>query len=529
MNHGVGFIIGPARLVDIIGVLFKSGRIHLAEVGVLGMVGRGFPDIVNTGPDELAKGEGGIPFRDDTGLRRPGAPTDGTVPQSGALFIIIGQQGFFKGKMVNPPALHDRPGLAPVDHPVGVLGVVLPVVFIPIIVAGDFHMLRAFLRILPRHVVGADGDLGVPLGVILTDIRRQHLCELLPSFGVRVGIIDLIANTPQQEAGVVPVPRHPAFYVLPGPFLEKPGVVIGGLGEFPHVKSLRDHQQPHLIGKIHELRGRHVVGGPDRVHPHLLQQLEPSAQGGFIKGGPQGPQVMVFTGPLQLDLLPVQEEAFVRVEDRLFEADAVGEGLNLLPPAVPCFVPGNYVQLGDKFIKPGVLRAPQAGVLHKELLPVGPAGIFPRYNTCRHGDLPAAVQEAVDQFPLLPEAEVRIDLHHPVVLPRLFLAGGDIDPVGFDIILPSYFQPDIPVDAGPRIPSAVGRLVDHLHQDLVLPLPESPGDLMLKGGITVFPFPHRLPVDIDRGIHVDPFEIKEDPAGLGGDKPFPVPANATFI
>ena len=56
---------------------------------------------------------------------------------------------------------------------------------------------------------------------------------------------------------------------------------------------------------------------------------------------------MVFTGPLQLDLFPVQEETFVWVENRLFEADAVGEGLNLLFLAVPCFVLSNYV-LSDK-------------------------------------------------------------------------------------------------------------------------------------------------------------------------------------
>ena len=66
---------------------------------------------------------------------------------------------------------------------------------------------------------------------------HQPAGDLLAVF-IRMGVINLIADGPEQKAGMIPVPAHPASHILFTPFLKKSAVVKLCLRKLPHIESL---------------------------------------------------------------------------------------------------------------------------------------------------------------------------------------------------------------------------------------------------------------------------------------------------
>ncbi|MNJ56278.1 hypothetical protein D3C77_518150 [compost metagenome] len=73
---------------------------------------------------------------------------------------------------------------------------------------------------------------------------------------------------------------------------------------------------------------------------------------------------------------------------------------------------------------------------------------------------------------------VRIDLNQPAILP---LFCGDINTIGENMISVPFLQPDVPVDACPRIPSAVWTLVHDLHHDFIFPFNRCARNIVFEG------------------------------------------------
>src|SRR5690606_28562751 len=149
--------------------------------------------------------------------------------------------GFRKRKMVDASALDDGSRLAPVNDPVWMLVMMLFIVFFRIIIACDLHDISTLLCVLPRHIVRAYRDPAILLRIKFQYGVHQHPGDVLASF-IGMGIINLIADAPHDQARMVPVPQYPASDVPMCPILEEPGKIIWRLRSFPHIKSFRDNK-----------------------------------------------------------------------------------------------------------------------------------------------------------------------------------------------------------------------------------------------------------------------------------------------
>ncbi len=227
----------PLRLKQIIGVLGESGRVNIAEIGIFGVVGCRLPYIVKACPQKLSKGKIRVPIIRNAGFHAARPPAGTGIAQGGTLFILVRQHGLPQRKTIHPPALHHRGRLAAVDNPVGMLQMMLFIVFFPIVISGHLHNVRTVLSALPGHEIGAYGDQRVAFGIVSTHVVHQPAGDLL-AMGIRMGVVDFIADGPQKQAGVIAIPADPGVHVTLRPLLEKPTIVIGGFAPLPHVKSL---------------------------------------------------------------------------------------------------------------------------------------------------------------------------------------------------------------------------------------------------------------------------------------------------
>ena len=83
------------------------------------------------------------------------------------------------------------------------------------------------------------------------------------------------------------------------------------LGDIPFVERLEHHHEAHLVAELHQLGRGHIVGGADRVAPHVLKQRQLAAESSHIDGGTQRAEVVMVAHTLKFAVLAVEEEALV--------------------------------------------------------------------------------------------------------------------------------------------------------------------------------------------------------------------------
>ena len=301
MNHGIFFHICPLCAEEIVGILRKSRCIHLPEIAVFRLIRRRLTDVVNGCPDELSTGIGGISVHNDTVFRIFGRPAGSTVTQSGALFVLLDQSRPIQRKMIDAAALYDRRSLASVNDPVRILFMVLFIIFFRVIISRQLHDICTFLGVFPRHIVRTDGHRRHITVVPLSDRGNEASGDLL-SVGIRMGVRDLVANTPHDNRGVIAIPADPAADILLHPLLEKSGVIIWILRHLPHVKGFGQYQKSHLVRQFHHFHCRHVVRSPQGIDAHGTHEFELTVHGFLVESRSQRSEVMMVTGTVQADL-----------------------------------------------------------------------------------------------------------------------------------------------------------------------------------------------------------------------------------
>ena len=315
------------------------------------MIGRGLADIVDAAPHELAHGVGVVDVVDQAAahiLRAPGGPA---VAQRGTLEILLRENARVRREMIDAAAGQDGRRLAAVDHPVRMLGVVPRIVLLAVIVAGDLYQVGAALRALPGHVIAAQSDRRISPGIVGARRVPQHGGDLRATGG-DMGIVNLIADGPQDHARMVPVPPHPAPHV-PGPaFREEAGVIVGRLGALPHVGEFVDHQHAQLIADVQRAAGRRIVGSAQGVDAHLLHDPHLAAEGLGVERRAQRAEIVMQAHTAKLERLAVQEEAPVRVKLSRSEADAPAHDL--------------FAADGLQGVEAGRIAAPHARVIHRQ-------------------------------------------------------------------------------------------------------------------------------------------------------------------
>ena len=301
MNHRIFFHICPLCAEEIVGILRKSRCIHLPEIAVFRLIRCRLTDVVNSCPDELSTGIGGISVHNDTVFRIFGCPAGSTVTQSGALFVCFDQCRPIQREMIDAAALYNRRSLASVDDPVRILFMVLFIIFFRVIISRQLHDICTFLCVFPWHIVRTDGHRCHITVVPLSDRGNEASGDLL-SVGIRMGVWDLVTNAPHDNRGVIAIPTDPAADILFHPVLEKSGVIIWILGHLPHVKGFGQYQKSHLVRQFHHFHCRHVVRSPQGIDAHGAHEFELTAHGFLVESRAQCSEVMMVTGTVQANL-----------------------------------------------------------------------------------------------------------------------------------------------------------------------------------------------------------------------------------
>ena len=507
MHHGMGHGVQPGGLAGVEGILGEACRVDHAEIAVAGMVGGGFPDVVKAGPQILPQGIRVGAFGSQADVQAFRAPTGAAVAQAGTLQVIVGQKRLGQREMVDAPALDHRSGLAAVDDPIGMGGVMVVIHPLTVVIAHHLDDVGTGLGVGPGQIVGTEGGDAVAGGVVLRRFSQQHP-HGVGAFGACVGIVDLVADAPEQKAGMVAVPAQPGGHIPGLPFVKEAGVVVGVFGAAPAVEGFRIDENAHLISQVHQFGRGDGMAGADGVDSHLPQQFQLPGGGVPLKGGAQASQVVVHAHPAQIQVPVVQAKPFF---GREFHSAAAETGLQ------PVF----FCPVEDSFhpVQVGSVQVPQCRVL-KGKFRFGPAdrgfsagapgfdGFLGLPGRIFQG---MAVQQASvgGQQPQFQTAAGRLPfaaadfgryLHPPG--PVLPFPGGHIQAVGHQVHggqIPQFCAPEQP-RAG--IPAGVGMPQFAADQHFIAERVQMRGDVQPEGGIPVFPLPGLPAVDKHGGVHI---------------------------
>ena len=310
----------------------------------------------------------------------------------------------------------------------------------------------------------------------------QHGGDLLAML-IHVGVQNLVANGPHQQAGMVPVPAHPAGHVTFHIVLEKPCIVIGGLGTLPHIEGLVHHQNAHFIAQIHHLPRRRIVGGAQRVHAHGQHGLQLTPRCLHMESRPQCAQVVVQAHAVQLNMLPVEEQALVGIIPQGLEAHVLPDGL--LP------------QPGLQLIAIGRLAAPQQRCLHLHFR-ITAAG-FGHQRTIRR-------IQVMHRLCLALAHDLCLHTHRPAFT---FMGGGHIHAIQRHMLLFQHVQRHITVNARAGVPAAVGTLVADMHRHFVIAFMQMPRQLRIKGRVAIAMGANHLAIHQHIAVHVHAIEPQQ--------------------
>jgi len=272
-----------------------------------------------------------------------------------------------QGAVIPPHPAHGS-ALGPDDLPVGVrvpvdaVDLLCPVPpAVRVVVAHHVQQVQERLGRTPR----LGSDLVAPhghgaRGVFPVEDLQEPPQGLDPVLG---GLVpDLVARAPQHHRAVVPVPAHEVRHVPLGPRVEVEVVPMGAdlaLGHLPLVKGLVHDQESHAVAQVQELRGRGVVRGTYGVAPHVPEDLQAPLPHPLRHGRTHAARVVVQAHAVELHGPAVEQEAPVRVEDRL--ADPKGRVAlihHLVSHADPC----------AKGVQVRGLHGPEAGLPDRHLV-----------------------------------------------------------------------------------------------------------------------------------------------------------------
>ena len=328
-------------------------------------------------------------------------------------------------------------------------------------------------RVGLAHVVEALGQ-GL-VGIVVA----QHLPEQRGHIGV-IGVVNLIADGPQHDGGVIPVALHHALQVGAVPLGEVLGIAValGGidivalpplvLGALPLVEGLVHHQQAQLVAQIQQMGVRRIVGGAQGVASGGLELLKPPPPDLLGRCRTQCARVMMDAHAAELHVFAIEEEALVGVE-------ADGTDAHKQLPFIGN--PAILQHLAHQRVQRGALRAPQRGMGH-------PQGAFAM--SALGGGLRgnAVVQHQREVRALSAQGFVlHADRCRAV---RFHLLGGHEDAVVCKAHGVADFQGYVAVDTAAGKPAGIRHLVMlHADADHVLPGANKRAHIIGEGGVAI--------------------------------------------
>ena len=160
--------------------------------------------------------------------------------------------------------------------------------------------------------------------------------------------------------------------------VEETMVSVPALCRIPLVEILQHHHEAHLVAKLDQLLGRHVVRSADRVAAHVLEDGELASDSSLVDRRSERTEVMMHAHSLEFAHLSVEEEALLRADldasdseagPHLVEHDASFVYRNHRPAAAPVGVNLRAcIYLCISIIKYRSLRRPEFRILHCKLM-----------------------------------------------------------------------------------------------------------------------------------------------------------------
>ena len=303
---------------------------------------------------------------------------------------------------------------------------------------------------------------------------------------------------------------------------------MGGLLLAPHVKGLVHHDEAHAVAQVEQLGGGRVVRTADAVAAHLLQYLQLALDGTGVDRRAQAAQVVVHAHAVYLDVLPVEEEAFLRI--KLEGADAEG-----------CVVDVGHLPVGQHRgahgVPVGVLQAPQRGIVEGKLL----HGLCLGIGTGLEGrgcGLGHDVALGIDQLGAelqgggLTEGVVHRGAHGEAGMVLGHLVGCDVGAPLCHVYGLKLAQPHVAINAAAGVPARVGLLgIVHPHGQHVFSSPLDVGrEVVAEGDVSVGTGAQLVAVEVDGAVHVHAVEVYVEAqalVGLVGGEGLAIPAHAS--
>ena len=288
---------------------------------------------------------------------------------------------------------------------------------------------------------------------------------------------------------MTPVPADPARHILRLVRRKEPGIVEFRLRPLPHVESFVVHQDTHFVAKIQQPGRRRIVGGPQRVHAHLLHQGQLPPGGFFVECRAKGPQIVVQAHAFQLHNPSVQQESLIRRK----RCGAQPEP----------FFARLFAECIPQRIQHRMINIPRFRVLQAQ----GQFDFSVFAFRFPAGDLPAGSvrHRTPEKFPLR-FGGLGTHGQRPAVPGLLFR---QIETVRHQMVLRQFEQKHVPEDAAARIPSAVGAPVADVHQNFIPFGSQFSGQLRRESRVSVGVAADHIPVQQHVAVHIHAVKIKQ--------------------
>ena len=314
---------------------------------------------------------------------------------------------------------------------------------------------------------------------------------------------DLVADRPDEDGRVVAVAADELHELARHELLQRD--VAAPAGGVPLVERLVPDEEAHLVAEVQHLRRGRVVRHADRVRAHVAHDGELAARRVHVERHPERAEVAVQVDAVELHPLAVEEEAAVRVEAELAEADPPHERVR---EAVAREAQLERIELRS------VLQLPELRIpnLERKVEVAASAGV----------DLDLVVR-VVHDLPVRPAQDgrdLRLGVREEAALDRagdrhLRLAGQHVvrlDPQGVrvEMHLVRRDEADVAVDARARIPArGVVERVD-LDRHRVRPREEVGRRLRDEAEVAVVAVSAWLSVHEDRRARHHAVKLEED-------------------
>src|ERR1035441_4439645 len=198
------------------------------------------------------------------------------------------------------------------------------------------------------------------------------------------GVIDFVADAPQDDRRMVAIPQHHILGVADAPDFEslvvsaaRHGPAIAAFGPLafaadPFVEGFVHHQQTHAVAEVVKLGRHRVVGAAYGVDTDLLESLEAAFQRLLDEGRAKCAEVVMNADSLHLDGPPIQDEPLVRAEV---------ESANPERSALVVYQLPVEIDAAHRPVQTRLIGRPEAGVGNRKLLgegavPAGRDGLF---------------------------------------------------------------------------------------------------------------------------------------------------------